>query len=293
MSRHLSVYRIVRNHFLRNLRRRIFKSEGCLLKVYQNPEEAEYEFRVLREIRRASPKTFTVPRPIELVKAPKQSILVMERIEGQEIQSHINRYLLFRDKTALVTLTSLGRALREFHAMDIGGLRNGFLPTSELRIREDTRRLSRDVLGLSVQEVIAECIAGSRGLDERVFRLVNLHGESYFSHVMINDGKFVLVDFHEACRGPAFYDLATFDISLYSSLLLPARCAKSLDPLVVAFWKGYLKGQPHKETMRAGEIYVALRALQNLVLDQGSPKSKIVNSLKIRRIQNFVRGIVV
>jgi len=272
--------------------RKFSESGHYFLKTYNDPDEAEYEYTVLERIERASPVTFSVPRPLKLVKGQKKTVLVMERVEGDELQTYINGYLLFKNNSAVMTFSSLGRALRELHTLNMSGLRSSFLPASELKMKEEIGRLARRLPGLVAPDVAAQSNMNGFDLDEKLFKTVNLHGESYFSHIMTKDGKFVFLDFHKACRGPAFYDLATFDMSLYGSLLLPARSARSLDPLIDAFWKGYLHGEPHRQTTRAGETYVALRALEDLFLDKGSLKGKIVNSLKIRKLQKIVREVI-
>lgn len=284
------LWRFIRNNLFRTTKGRKFSKCGNrFLKFYDDPSQARYEYRVLRKIRRAVPKTFTVPKPLKLIK--DRTVLVMECIKDDELQSSINKFLLFNDESALRVFHSLGNAFRELHTLSLNGLRNSTLPSSEVEIKGEIKKLAKKISVIDILDINRKSNAIDCEVDERLFEIVNLHGESYFSHIMISNRKFVFLDLHRACRGPAFYDLATFTVSLYGSLLLPAISITNLNLLVNAFWRGYFKDSVHEESIRLVELYVILLVLQDMLLDRRSFKSKMVNSLKIRKLQNFIGEI--
>jgi len=276
--------RFIRNTLFEAVKsRKTLKYRKYFLKIYDNPKEAKYEYNVLKEIKRVNSQTFTVPKPLKLIEKPTQSILVMEHIKGHELQFYIDRFLLFKDMSTLQTINSLGNAFREFHSLSLNGLRDSTLPTTDTELRAEIASLS--------DEIFYPSILNNLKLDRKLFSIVSLHGELYFSHIMRSDRKWVFFDLHKACRGPAFYDLATFSVSLFGSLLLPTKSTVNLEPLVRASLCGYFGKGVELGSIKLAELYVVLRILNDMRCDLSSPMDKLVIWLKTKRLKKIAGEI--
>lgn len=286
------LHRFIRNKLFRITKGRTFlKCGSYFLKVYDLPEEARYEYMVLRKIRRANPATFSVPNALGLIEKQKYTILVMEFVKGRELQDYIDRFILFKDRSVLWIFNSLGAALKELHNLGIDGLRDADFPMSGSEIREEIKKLSEKVVSFRVLSADYISTLNSFNLDRKLFESANLFVECYYPHIMVSNRKLVFLDFHEACRGPVFYDLAAFNVSLYGSLLLPTRSITHLKPLIETFLDGYFKREIPFESLKVTELYVILYTLNNLMPDSHTLKNRFITSLKTEKLRKIVEAL--
>jgi hypothetical protein len=286
---------VVNSHFSHFLRNRLFRTtktrsfvahRDLFLKIYSLSYEAEYEFKVLSQIKIMNPKTFAVPRPLKLTKISGLATLAMENIRGQSLEKVVNYVLLSSNKDALRVFYELGEAFRELHNLQLKGLNESNLPSSWRDLKTEIAKKSRRILGHKIE---LEYINGYES--DEIFKTANLHGEAYFTHIMISNGHFIFFDFHKACKGPAFYDLSVFDISLRSSILLSPKSDTKLDLIANALWTGYFGEKIGEWPIRISELYAALSAIEALLHNKVSLTSKAINLLKVRKLRNFIFSI--
>jgi len=280
----------LRNNLLKETKGRTIRYIGdCVVKKYIDESEARYEYAILDEITRASPQRFVVPKPVDLISGNNSTMLVMENIQGERLDSVILRYIIFRDSGALRILALCGRALRELHKIDLHRLKSYSMPLCYSKISDAIENSIRRPNIIEVHNTGLTHMIDWNSLDDReLMENVNLHGENYFTHITMSRGKPVFFDFHEACRGPAFYDLANFDISLYTSLLFRASSLPKLRELASAYWQGYLGRTPSRESMIAAEAYVTLREIEKMITKRNSIQIRIVNSIKAKRLLDLL-----
>ena len=274
---------LIRNSFLNERERRTTKQGDLFFKVYSNLQEARYEYEILKQLRDANPKTFTVPQPLKLVEGNKQTTLVMERVKGSEIQFFLNRFFLFGDKSVLRLFNSLGNSLLELNSLELKNIKSSNLPTCYNKLRGEVTKLAT--------KNVYESILDRYNLDRKFFDCVTLHGEFYFSHILLSKGKFVFLDFHNSCSGPAFYDLATFIVSLHSSLLLPFASTKNIESIMKACLEGYLKRKIQVDSFKVAELYITLQVLSDIISKRYTTKDNLVESLKKRKLKKMLENI--
>ncbi len=205
----------------------------------------------------------------------------MERVEATGLQYFVNRYLLFQDPHSLEVMYLLGKSLKEFHDLPIKGFPEGDFPASQDSLKEELTQMEVD-LPLNSK------------LDSRIFRKVNLHGESYFTHFLFSEKtrKFIFFDLHNSSRGPALFDMATFTVSLYTSLLLLPFPLKNITPLRNAFLAGYFPKDPPIASLKVAEMFVLLRELNKLfrLLEHAeSLKVSVRTSLKLKKVKRAIQ----
>jgi hypothetical protein len=136
---------------------------------------------------------------------------------------------------------------------------------------------------------------------EALFNLVSLHGEMYFTHVLLcKDGTIVFVDFHNMQKGPVYYDLAMFAISLYGSTLFMPWSPVRLLPLIKAFLMGYFgKNLNHKlyKTFALAQLYIILKEIWNYMKALDSKESilkvKLPSVIKIKRLKKALKEAII
>ncbi|MCR8487092.1 MAG: aminoglycoside phosphotransferase family protein, partial [Crenarchaeota archaeon] len=202
-----------------------------IIKEYSNPEECIYEYSVLKRIAKSKPETFIVPKVFKIIRDSNRTLLIMERLEGIPLMRLASP--LHRESEALKVFHGLGEALRELHSLNIEGLRNLSLPLSTSEITFEISRLSQKLvsskmLDYKIKETILKITKKTNQVKNEIFARVNLHGEFYFTHVILSKGKYAFFDFHDACKGPCYFDLAKFTGSLYVSLSLQIQTMKQL-----------------------------------------------------------------
>jgi len=134
--------------------------------------------------------------------------------------------------------------------------------------------------------------------NDKIFTAVNLHGEFYFTHIILSKEKCIFVDFHNALRGPSYFDMAMLSTSLYVSLTLPFRTPKQLEPLIEAFLTGYYGKDLDNEiisSMKLAELYVTLREISTYTRTLYSKNSSATNLLiilKIKRLKTAIKEVI-
>ncbi|MEM3980792.1 MAG: phosphotransferase, partial [Ignisphaera sp.] len=212
--------------------------------------------------------------------------------------------LLFGEDKALEIFNGLGRALRELHYSPLRGLRNGFFPDSHQKIRLEISSTSRKLAALHVlnnklMNTIHDAVEETSSIDDEIFANVNLHGEFYFTHIILSEGKYAFLDFHNACKGPAYFDLAMLSISLYVSITLPYLNPLRLTPLISTFLAGYYGKRLNKEMIKSiklAELYVALREIltqSKALYDNSSLINKLPITLKINRLKTAIKEVII
>jgi len=217
--------------FINNLRYRIRPSTGrdvikigkFVAKIHDDLHEASYEYQNLTEIALSRPKLFKVPNAIRLVKGQSVGAIIMEYISGHNLDNYILDYLLRENINITKILYKTGKALREFHNLKLNDLKNSSLPATYLDLKSEIVKLSKDLVeaGLINEKLFDEIFSAIKKVrvDDKIFTKVNLHGEFYFTHIILHNGEIVFVDLHNVQRGPLYFDVAMFNISLYSSLM--------------------------------------------------------------------------
>jgi hypothetical protein len=280
--------------------------EKYFVKLYSDVAEAYYEYRVLLEIANYSPKLFKVPKVFKLITLPnKRAAIVMEYIPGKSLDTNILAFLLTRDFNVVGVFNRIGRALRELHRLPLAGLKGSELPSSNKTfIRELKMFIDNGIkLGLFNTEEYHFIIRAIESLEivEEFFATTNLHGEMYFTHVLLQrDGSIVFVDFHNMRKGPLYYDLAMFAISLYSSILFTPWSPKKLTSPIKAFLTGYFEKRLSNRYIRsfaAVQLYVILRELQKHLVTPSSRESiiKVVipSKMKMKRLRRALKEAVI
>jgi hypothetical protein len=134
-------------------------------------------------------------------------------------------------------------------------------------------------------------------VDDKIFARVNLHGEFYFTHVMLHNGEIVFIDLHNVQRGPLYFDVVMFNISLYSSLMFLPWNPKSLIPLTRAFLFGYLGWNDDYfiTSLSLAELYIALREILShvhMLRVEESLVRSIPSLFKIKRLKSIIKEVI-
>ncbi|MEM2352414.1 MAG: aminoglycoside phosphotransferase family protein [Thermoproteota archaeon] len=276
--------------------------DGFFIKKYADRHECAYEYAVLGKIAAANPTIFLVPKVFKMSTGSGHSSIVMERIEGNPLQNFIMNFLLFKESEALKILNGLGKALRELHYINLKGLHNGVFPNSLRKIKLEIFNLSRTLGALNVldhkfRDKILNIIEGVNHINDEIFANVNLHGEFYFTHILLSKNKYVFFDFHNTCKGPSYFDLAMLSISLYASITLPFYTPRQLTPLIHAFLTGYYGERLSDKMFKSielTELYVNLREILTYARDLHGPLSinKLLAMLKIRRLKTAIEEVI-
>lgn len=276
------VFRVTesRNHFFHG---------NYFVKLFDSSEEAEQEYFSLSKIRDSDPHSFRVPKAYTLFEKGTRAVIIMERVTATPLQPFINRYLVSKEEHALQLFYSLGQSLKEFHDLSLEGLSRPLVPSTQAALQRDINKLWRD----DPFEKACDRIFLSE-LDSRLFRTATLHGEAYFTHFLFSKEtkKFIVFDLHDMCKGPAFFDLATFTVSLYMSLLLLPLSPKKLISLRNTFLAGYFDEDPPLTSLKLAELYILLRELYKLLRiaeRSDSFKSVVQARLKIRKVSAAIQ----
>jgi hypothetical protein len=280
--------------------------EKYFVKLYSDVAEAYYECRTLLEIANYSPKLFKVPKVFKLIALPNErGAIVMEYIPGKSLDTNILAFLLTRDFNVVGIFNRIGKALHELHQLPLTGLKSSELPSSnKIFIRELKMLIDNGMkLGLFNSEEYRSIVyaIGSLEIVEEFFVTVNLHGEMYFTHILLQrDGSIVFVDFHNMQKGPLYYDLAMFAISLYGSILFIPWSPKRFTPLIKAFLIGYFGkslNSRYIKSFAAVQLYVILRELQRYLEMSSSrePAIKVVipSKIKLKRLRKALREVII
>lgn len=295
--------------FINNLRYQIRPSTGrdvikigkFVTKIHDDLHEASYEYQNLTEIALSRPKLFKVPNAIRLVKGQSVGAIIMEYIPGYNLDNYILDYLLRENINITKIFYKTGKALREFHNLKLNDLKYSSLPATDLDLKSEIVKLSKDLVeaGLINEELFDEIFSAIKKVRvyDKIFTKVNLHGEFYFTHIILHNGEIVFIDLHNAQKGPLYFDLAMFNISLYSSLMFSLFSPKDLIPLARAFLLGYLGWNDDYFIMSLSlaELYIALREILSHVHALYTEKSFIRSLLivfKIRRLKSVIDEVI-
>jgi tRNA A-37 threonylcarbamoyl transferase component Bud32 len=278
--------------------RNIIKIHEYIVKTYNDAGESAYECSVLSNIALSKPITFRVPKVFKLLKAQSHSALIMEYIAGYHLDNYILNFLLCGNSDAVKIFYQLGKAVKELHNLDLHGLRNSFLPSSSHKLKNEVIELSGMlVIWKIIDYELFKAILNSLKnitLTNEIFLNVSLHGELYFTHVLVQGSKIILLDFHNMQRGPAYFDLATFIESLYVSLVFSSYTPKQFALLTEAFLKGYYGKDLNAEISKSIELavlYVFLRSMRNLYAED-SLVMRLLNILGIRRFKVAIKEVI-
>jgi fructosamine-3-kinase len=280
--------------------RNVIKIGKYVLKIHNNVTEATYEYSILSQINYTNPITFKAPDVFKLLKTQSHGVIVMKYIVGYDLYSYIMRFLLFGTSDVIKTFYKLGKAVRALHSIDFKGLRSNSLPSTSAELMSEIVKLSEKLalwrlIDRELFNAIINIVKEIELADE-IFLPVSLHGELYFTHMLVPDSKFVLFDFHNAQRGPLYFDLAMFCISLYVSLIF-SFSAQRLIPLMEAFLRGYFGKDLNARFMRSlkiAELYVALREMLTYVRDlyvENSLLTRLIIMLRIKRLKLAIKRL--
>jgi tRNA A-37 threonylcarbamoyl transferase component Bud32 len=257
---------------------------------------------VLSNIALFKPIKFRVPRVFKFFKTQNYNALIMEYIAGRHLDNYILDFLLRGNSDTVKIFYRLGEAVKELHNMNLNDLRNSPFPSSYSELKREITKLSRSLVARKLINNklfnIISCSLEKIDLTNEFFLPVSLHGELYFTHILVRDGKFVFLDFHNAQKGPSYFDLATLNISLYVSLTFSYHSPKKFTPLIEAFLKGYYGKALSSEiikSMKLLELYVALREILTYARDlcaESSPTIGLINTLKIRRLKTTIKEVI-
>lgn len=294
---------LFRLSFMPQTGRSSYVIDDFFVKEYMDADECSYEYAVLREIATANPSTFIVPKVFKISINPRRSHIIMERMYGSPLQNSIIDFLLSRKNEPLKTFRDLGRALRELHHISLKNLHESLFPNSLQEIKLEISNLSEKLeklhaLNHKFRDRILNTTEKITHVNNKIFTTVNLHGEFYFTHIALSNGKYVFFDFHRACKGPSYFDLAMLNTSLYASITLPYLNPKQLTPLIDAFLTGYYKKDLDNETIKSiklAELYITLREIlaHARTLHIRNPRTiKLVTTLKMRRLKTAIKKII-
>jgi len=183
----------------------------------------------------------------------------------------------------------------------LNDLKNSSLPVTELDLKSKITKLSKDLVevGLINEELFDEIFSAIKKVrvDDKIFARVSLNGEFYFTHVMLHIGEIVFIDLHNAQKGPLYFDLAMFNISLYSSLMFLHWNPKVFTPLTRAFLFGYLGWNDDYfiTSLSLAELYIALREIlshaHTLRVEESLVRS-IPSLFKIKRFKSIIKEVI-
>ncbi|MEM1510722.1 MAG: phosphotransferase [Thermofilaceae archaeon] len=282
--------------------RKVRKVNDVVIKIYSNPMECIYEYSVLRKIAESNPITFFVPKVYKIIVNSYQALLIMERLEGIPLTRFVTP--LYSESEAIKVFHGLGEALRELHFLDIGELRNLSIPSSTSEMISEIIKLSQkltlsNLLDCKIKETILKVTRETNKVKNEIFTTVNLHGEFYYTHVFLSKGKYAFFDFHEASKGPCYFDLAKFTGSLYVSLYLSLQIQdmKKLEILSDAFFSGYF-GKNYDDNLirsiKLAELYMYLKGMWNLrsIYQESSPLATFIIMQKIRKLKKAIEKVI-
>ena len=296
-------------NFMNNIRYQIRPSTGrdiikigkYIIKYSNNLYEIFYEYQNLLEIASSNTKLFRVPKVINLIKGQNYGAIIMEYVSGHNLDNYILRFLLQKDMNTIKIFYKIGESLREFHNLNLSNLKINSLAATDFDLKNEITKLSEDLvkLGIVNEQFFSDIssIIKKYNIDSRIFMSASLHGEFYFTHIILHNGEIVFIDLHNAQRGPLYFDLAMFNISLYSSLMFLPWNPKSLIPLTRAFLLGYL-GQNDDyfiKSLGLAELYIALREILSYVhalYTEGSFIRSLLSAFKIRRFKSVIDEII-
>jgi hypothetical protein len=295
--------------FINNLRYKIRPSTGrdiikigkFIVKIHSDLHEAFYEYQNLTEIALSRPKLFKVPNAVRLMNGQGVGAIIMEYVPGHNLDNYILDYLLRENMNITKIFYKIGKALREFHNLKLNNLKNSSLPATELDLKSEITKLSKDLVeaGLINEKLFDEIFSAIKKVrvDDKIFTKVNLHGEFYFTHVMLHNGEIVFVDLHNVQRGPLYFDVAMFNISLYSSLMFLPWKPKDFIPLIRAFLLGYLGWNDDYfiKSLSLAELYIILREILKhgcVLYVEGSLIKLLLNMLKLKRFRSTIKEAV-
>jgi hypothetical protein len=282
--------------------RNIIKIQGYIIKIYNDADECTYEHGVLSNIALSKPIIFKVPKIFKLLKTQSYSALIMEHIVGHRLDDYILDFLLYGNSDAVKIFYQLGKAVRELHIMNLDGLRNSSLPQSCSELKNEIVELSkRLVTWRTIDHKLFNTILNyleKVDLTYEIFLSVSLHGELYLTHILVQDGKLILLDFHNAMRGPSYFDLAMFSISLYDSLAFAFCNLKRFTILIEAFLAGYYGKSLNSVIIRSlklAELYIALREIlkyTKTLYTESSLVIRLILMIKIRRLKKAIKEVI-
>ncbi|MCX8169905.1 MAG: hypothetical protein N3D72_02330, partial [Candidatus Methanomethyliaceae archaeon] len=219
-------------------------SGDFFIKKYADKHECIYEYSILEKIAKTCSTNFLVPKAFKIIVGSNDSFIIMERIKGIPLRKYIINYLLYGKNDVPKMFNNLGKVLRELHYSPLEGLRTCNFPNSCEEIKLEISKLSEKlvtshILDSELKKAILTSIKGISKMNDEIFTNVNLHGEFYFTHIILSKSKYVFLDFHNACNGPSYFDIAMLSTSLNVSLTLPLLTLRQLTPLIHAFLNGY------------------------------------------------------
>lgn len=284
--------------------RSVVKIGDYVIKMYENADECVYEYEVLTKIVLSDPITFRVPKAFKLFKTQSYNALIMEYVIGRYLDNYILNFLLRSNLEAIRIFYLLGKAVRELHSLGLDGLHSSSLPSSRPKLKNEIVELSKKLVTLKIFDdklfnIILVTVKKANLTDE-IFLNANLHGELYFTHVLVqdSDSKIILLDFHNAQRGPAYFDLAMLSTSLYVSLALPSYTLRQLEPLIDAFLTGYYGKGLNAEVVRSmklAELYVVLREIlmyAGALNIEDSLVTSFLATLRIKRLKAAIKEVI-
>jgi tRNA A-37 threonylcarbamoyl transferase component Bud32 len=282
--------------------RSIIKTRGCIVKTYNDVDESIYEYYVLSNIALSKPITFRAPKVFKLLKTQSHGALIMEYIAGYHLDDYILDFLLRGNSNAVKIFYRLGKAVKELHSMDLDGLRSSSLPSSCPELKDEIVELSKKLVACElIDHKLFNAILSSLekvDLTDKIFLPVSLHGELYFTHILLQDSKIILLDFHDAQKGPSYFDLAMLSISLYVSLIFSPYAQKRLTSLIEAFLKGYYGKDLNAtliKSMKLAKLYVALREIlmyARALCAESSPATRLIIALRMRKLKTAVKEVI-
>jgi tRNA A-37 threonylcarbamoyl transferase component Bud32 len=282
--------------------RNIIKIHEYIVKTYNDADESAYEYNVLSNIALFKPIAFKVPKVFKLLKIRGRSTLIMEYIAGRHLDKYILNFLLCGNSDAVKIFYRLGKAVKELHNLGLDGLRGSSLPSSCSELKNEIVELSKRLVAWRlIDHKLSNAILNSLekvDLSDEIFFPASLHGELYFTHILLQDGKIILLDFHNAQKGPSYFDLAMFSTSLYISLAFPLCTQKQFTLLIEAFWKGYYGKNLNTDliiSLKLAELYVALRGVLTYTRDlcaKNSPAIRLITTFKIRRLIASIKKVI-
>jgi hypothetical protein len=295
-------YELLRLKFKISTGRSIIKVHKYIIKIYDDVNKLAYEYNVLSNIDLSKPIKFRVPRVFKFLKTQNYNALIMEYIAGRHLDNYILDFLLRGNSYAVKIFYLLGKAVRELHSLNLNGFRNSPLPSSCSELKKEVTKLSSSLVAWKLINNklfnIVLCSLEKINLTNEFFLPVSLHGELYFTHILVQDDKFVFLDLHNAQKGPSYFDLAMLSISLYVSLTFSYYPPKKFTPLIEAFLKGYYGKDLSSEIvkwMKLAELYVALREILTYARTlrlENSPLISILIMLKIKRLRAAIRETI-
>jgi len=295
-------YELLRSKFKVPTGRSIIKIGGHVIKMYNDANECAYEYGVLSEVDLSNPITFKVPKVFKLLKIRAHSALIMECVTGHNLDNYILDFLLHKNSDAVRIFYKLGRTIRELHNLNLSGLHNSCLPSSCPELKQGIVELSKKLVALKIIDnnlfsAISDVLKKADAVD-KIFLPRNLHGELYFTHILVQDNTIVLFDLHNAQRGASYFDLAMLSISLYVSLTFPPQALKRFTPLIEALLKGYYGKDLNAEiikSMKLAELYIALREILVYARTLHAKVSLITSfltMLKIKRLKVAIKEVI-